>query len=167
MNETTRHPKTHHVPGRKVCATCLRVLDHHSEKGWTHPEADPTLQDHEVRPVPDIEMIGIAEKCDFCFADETEWILPARDFQVGPNHGSEGDWAACNQCAELIRKNMWTRLIERVKDTWPHQYGDPISDDGELWLRRTYRKLRLNITGDLRRIGDADPEPEDETCGGR
>lgn len=148
MNDT-KEGRGLHVPGRHVCAACGRVLDYHDGKGWAHPVGDQTLQDHPAVPVRDTE-VPVKEKCDFCFADTTEWLLPARNFQVGPNHGSEGDWAACSACAELIRKNEWTRLVGRVKDLWPH--AEPMTPDGELWLRRTYRALRDNITGDLRRI---------------
>jgi len=150
VNETAEGPR-YHVPGRRVCAACGRVLDYHEGSGWAHT-FDPTLQDHPAVPVLDTEIPTVVEKCDFCFGDGTTWILPARDFEVGPNHGSDGDWGACDQCAELIQTNQWTRLVQRVKDSWPHQHGMPMPSGSELWLRRTYRKLRDNITGPIRRI---------------
>lgn len=150
MNGTTEGRKPLHVPGRKVCAACGRVLDYHEGRGWEHP-LDPTLLDHPAIPVDDTE-VPVNEKCDFCFSDGTEWILPARAFQVGPNHGSQGDWAACSPCAELVRKDDWNGLMRRVKEMWPGHLGTGLSPDGELWLRRTYRALRKNRTGALRKI---------------
>lgn len=150
MNGTTSKPL--HIPGRKVCGTCLRVLDYNESYGvWQHP-SDMAFADHPAQPVDDTEVPAVEEKCDFCFAPSTEWILPAADFEVAPNHGSVGDWGACAECGELIKADNWPALIQRVKDSWPGALGEGISAEGEMWLRRTYKVLRRKATGPLVRI---------------
>ena len=171
MNETRMTgPEPLHVPGRRVCRTCCHVLDQVDSSGgvtiWQHTvgtEQDPTVPDHECVPVLDTEVPTVVEKCDFCSGGGTTWLVPARNFdvspalvangiEVAPALRSRGDWGACGLCAELIRANQWTRLLQRVKETWPNSPEQPMDRETERFLRKTYRRLRVNITGDVRKI---------------
>jgi hypothetical protein len=55
--------------------------------------------------------------CDFCSAPDPEWRHPARSFvgyvAAGVVGESVGDWAACQQCHQLIVSGERVRLTER------------------------------------------------------
>ncbi|MFD7157923.1 hypothetical protein ACFV9C_25200 [Kribbella sp. NPDC059898] len=115
-------------------------------------------------PVLDTD-VAVDVRCDFCFADHTEWVLPASNFEapvarinlfgtVGiesdERHGNAGDWGACTECAELIRANAWPKLIKRVRDCWPHVHsGNLMPEERHTNTYRLYRELRKHITGPL------------------
>lgn len=129
---------------RKVCAVCGRVLDFWEGKGWLHPLADPTLDDHPAVPVSDTE-VPVVAKCDFCYADSPGWIIPARTFASMGAKSAE-DWAACDSCVVLIEKNQWNALLRRVKVSWEERSG-PMDSEVEARLKALYRTLRKHITG--------------------
>ena len=55
--------------------------------------------------------------CDFCSAPDPEWRHPARSFvgyvAAGVVGESVGDWAACQECHQLIVSGERVRLTER------------------------------------------------------
>lgn len=55
--------------------------------------------------------------CDFCSAPDPQWRYPARNF-IGYEAGgiigeSIGEWAACQECHQLIVLDERARLTER------------------------------------------------------
>lgn len=154
MSETeATRPKPAHVPGRHVCQTCRRVLSWDGNTNeWVHPQ-EHLHWDHEPVAVPDLEFLYINEKCDFCFADGSAWVLPAEPFVVAPGHGSDGDWAACEECAELIRANAWFKLVSRVRQLWPAVHsGNRMPPEIAASVHALFQELRTHVTGDLQRI---------------
>lgn len=123
-------------------------------RGWLHGVADPEGYDHPAVPVEDTEVV-VRDRCDFCFVDGTEWVIPARSFETPvPGSGSEGDWAACDDCATCILRNDWNGLLRRVLASWEERHGQPMDEPVVQALRVMYRQLRKNITGPPRRIGE-------------
>ncbi len=53
-------------------------------------------------------------KCDFCSGFNIAWVYPAASFQFIPGIGSEGDWAACEPCAEIIETGDPVSLARHV-----------------------------------------------------
>lgn len=174
MNETTGR-RAIHIPGRMVCAVCGRVLDEHEDseglRGFAHPVDLLATEDHPAVPVEDTE-VHVNEKCDFCFADRTEWLLPAAEFVLPPLRfdlsgdgtlgieddsmalRSQGDWGACDPCGQLILANAWPKILRRVRDRWPSVHsGNPMDEDMYLSTYHLFNALRQNITGPLTRIG--------------
>lgn len=134
----------------RVCKTCGRVLNEHSEKGWIHSTIDDPA-DHDAVPVLRSELPGTL-RCDFCSEDDPEMIVPARDFAIdGGANNSRGNWAACTTCGHLIETNQWNALIRRVRDLWPDKKGEPMPPAVEASLIYLYRLLRKNINGAVRR----------------
>jgi len=168
MNETTgRRPI--HIPGRMACAVCGRVLDEHEGKGFTHT-IDLLDADHPAVPVPDTE-VEVNEKCDFCFADDTVWMLPASDFNLPPVRiqvyasvsleiedeslrlHSLGNWGACDPCGQLILAEQWPKVLRRVRDRWAYVHsGNPMDEDTYIGMYHLFNTLRRHVTGPLVRI---------------
>src|SRR5712691_10119589 len=64
--------------------------------------------------------------CDFCTSPDPAWRYPARDIELGTLVGfadespvfseqrvSAGDWAACEECGDLIEARDWPGLARR------------------------------------------------------
>jgi hypothetical protein len=129
-----------------ICAVCLRALDRRTDAfgvRWLHTSLDPAA--HTPQPVP-MPSGWTGGRCDFCSANNPSWELPARSFKMPltTHHGSEGGWAACDTCADLIRENRWDTVLDRACE----QFGPPARPA----LRVMYRRLRANVTGPVRRI---------------
>jgi len=150
--EATR-PKPSHVPGRHVCQTCRRILSYDEATGqYVHPQ-EHLHWDHAPVAVPDLEFLYINEKCDFCFADTSAWVLPAEPFVIAPGHGSDGDWAACEACAELIRADAWYKLLQLVRKRWPEAHsGNRMPPETAQLHHLLWQELRTHVTGQLQRI---------------
>lgn len=137
---------------RKICLVCGFVLDYHGATGtYEHnfSTVSDGLADHPVIPVLVAEAPEqLQEKCDFCFADETSWVVPARTFQMPhvSGHVSTGDWAACAHCGPLIAKDRWNELFRRVKVSWEARNG-AMAPMVETSVKSMHRTLRKNITG--------------------
>lgn len=98
-----------HTMQHMACRICGRILNHDSFGRFTHPAGAPG--DHEPAPVR-AEMIRAHTVCDFCGADYPDWIVPATDFRAVGSYGSEGDWAACDTCADHVRAGHWAKLVD-------------------------------------------------------
>jgi hypothetical protein len=139
---------------RKMCLVCGNVLDYH-EASDTYDHTIATIDemggavDHPVIPVfPSEAPQQLVEKCDFCYADGTSWVVPARSFTLPyTNSASTGDWAACALCGPLVVHNRWNELFRRVKAGWQARMGEEMPPPVETSLKAMYRKLRKNITG--------------------
>lgn len=155
MDETAARPKPLAVPGRNVCLTCREVLDFTEPPGvFTHIlTMDGPARDHDPIPVPDLEFTHINEHCDFCFCGETEWVLPAKEFQTSPGHISSGDWGACGPCGLLIRAGKWGSLAKRNRQVWPTVHSGR-QQPAELaqGVRLLWAELRKHVTGPIVRI---------------
>ena len=67
---------------------------------------------------------------------------------------NEGDWAACDICADLFRAGKWNAIIGRVAKAFRAHSGQPVQTGA---LRMVYRQLRAHITGPLRLTVRPDP----------
>ena len=158
----------------RVCAVCGQILDTYGDDtgkviGYLHLFNDDS---HVVVPVDPGE-IEANLHCDFCWAMNPEFELPARDFvmrepvpfadpddMLRQTHMSEGHWAACSACAALIERNQWSALVRRVGESWRVRHGEPMDELAVTALRNLYRKLRKNITGSIRPIERYEPGGE-------
>jgi hypothetical protein len=136
-----------------ICRTCQRALDliiSVDGAHYIHALADP--DNHKAVPV--LAPAGWHGKCDFCAADNSTHVLPARDFTVpgAPEHLSAGNWAACDACTDLIRNEHWEWLIARVIARFHAVYGYPMPRSGQRHLARLYHALDLATTGAIRPI---------------
>lgn len=137
-----------------VCAVCGRVLDEFVLDGvgrYMHTLKDQRREDHPAVPVLASEIVHFNARCDFCGDDVSQaevWTVPSRDFfraaQVAgePPTVSQGDWAACPVCAELICAGDWNGVIARVART--HKLTHPMILD---MVREDYARLRIAMTG--------------------
>lgn len=155
-----------HIPGRMVCAVCGRVLEEYENIGYAHARVDE-VGDHIAVPVADVE-IPVNERCDFCFANSTEWLLPAENFQLPVERAelfgtvgieepqpymSNGAWGACGPCGDLIAAERWPLLLRRVRDEWPGVHsGNTMPERIYPATYRLYNELRKHITGPLVRL---------------
>jgi hypothetical protein len=136
----------------RVCAVCGRALDYynsadpHVDSGWMHTMQDREHEDHPAVPasLDEIEMVG---RCDFCNADEPHWVIPAKTFEVLPGSMSNGDWAACDACCELIATRRWESLIRRAASSTVYRDTTPQAMV-KASLASLYSRLKKNITGE-------------------
>jgi hypothetical protein len=60
--------------------------------------------------------------CDFCSMSPAEFLYDADDFILDLGtpfvHFSDGGWAACKTCADLIDANDQTNLVNRGYQAW-------------------------------------------------
>lgn len=136
---------------RKICLVCGYVLDYYEARqqyDHTIGTIDEGHADHPVIPVDTREAPQqLQEKCDFCYADGTTWVIPASTFKLPHQESvSVNDWAACAHCGPLIAKDRWNELFRRVKASWEARQG-PMLPPVETSLKALYRALRKNITG--------------------
>lgn len=137
----------------RACAVCGRVLNHVSgtDDHYEHTLADGT--DHPPVPVPPSEIPEqFRPRCDFCRSEFPTFVLPVHSFVMPAisGHGSEGDWAACSDCASLLSRNEWNALVRRVESEWVHNHGEAMSPLIVDSLRALYRTLRKNVSGAVR-----------------
>jgi hypothetical protein len=159
-------------PKLRACAVCARVLSSITDRvtdepaAWQHP-ADMIINgsdDHPPVPVAFSE-IQVSSRCDFCYLGECEWLVPASDFEygymnkllagvAGTDFGSHGDWSACNICAEMVNRGLWSNLARRAFDAYltvteiSGRESSPEADAAvELNIRATYKQLRKHVTG--------------------
>src|SRR5262245_54900259 len=59
-------------------------------------------------------------QCDFCSSPHPTWAYPARTFEMrNVGWGSISDWAACEECADLIEHKKDDAMInQRMPRTW-------------------------------------------------
>jgi hypothetical protein len=143
-------------PQIMVCQKCGRVLDFYESlsesepSSYRHTYQDQARADHEPVPIPATNT-NVKARCDFCNDDilspDQVWTVPVKTFEMPvephmrrlfPPQISEGDWAACQICAELIGTEQWDDLATRAS------HDDPVNRKILLPL---YRALRENITG--------------------
>ena len=132
-----------------ACAVCGLVLNRRvlaSADGLTEEWLHNQPADHPTVPVP-VSDIRTNFRCDFCLADNARWTLPVAQYEAAPGNMNEGDWAACDVCADLVRAGKWNAIVGRVAKAFRAQSGQSVQTEA---LRMVYRQLRANITGPLR-----------------
>lgn len=157
-----------------VCAVCGRVLERVSAEGgghvgWVHPYTMRSgsigeAEDHQPVPVLVTDLPFPDFRCDFCYASDPQWTLPANDFvnvdgvrdltvPGAPEVGSTGNWAACDECADLLNRGQWSGLFRRAKDSYERRVlgGGQMDSFSANHLRRQYKELRKNVTGSVRK----------------
>jgi hypothetical protein len=58
--------------------------------------------------------------CDFCSSLDIQWKYEAKSFSIQTDLTlwvSEGHWAACSACSELIESEKWQELTKRSVQT--------------------------------------------------
>ena len=116
-------------PPAPVCARCgmvikymLKVTGRPGEPEFVWKHGGPA--DHEPVLAPAIEPPRLY--CDFCLAPDPGWVIDTeRDFKiltVAPDGSSllenfTGGWAACEQCARLVRTGQRRALLTRAVAT--------------------------------------------------
>lgn len=147
---------------QRVCAVCARVLDRYANDKTDEEHWDHSLQDQPADhpPVPVMpEQVAGHYRCDFCNDDKESpgWVIPAKDFEMpafpgsGRHDVSDGDWAACDECAAQIIDGQWGALINRLSTLAAARSKLP-RDHLAVELARIYHRLRLNMTGPPRKI---------------
>lgn len=136
-----------------MCAACKRVLERKTLMGtvsWQHPTDMLRTEDHPAIPVP-LDEETVEEKCDVCFTDHPQWVLPARDFQAHPALPiSTSNWALCDVCAALVKGDRWEALYERAVENYEARHGAMLPE-GHAIIRTMYAMLRENVTGEIHR----------------
>lgn len=51
--------------------------------------------------------------CDFCGHDSPAWDYDCQDFVIAPDLASQGGWAACTPCSNMIEADDWDGVLER------------------------------------------------------
>ncbi|HEX5119836.1 MAG TPA: hypothetical protein VFW65_32015 [Pseudonocardiaceae bacterium] len=144
----------------KVCATCGSALNSIIDEdgaGYIHP----ALADHSHEPVPIDPPAGWTGECDFCGAKRPTFVLPAASFELPrPGQYSEGNWAACDACASLLRTGSWSGLMGRTVRQFRRRWGFPMPAGMRFALHALHQRLRNNVTGPVRRLDDT-PDSDD------
>ena len=69
----------------------------------------------------------MAESCDFCGAANAAWIYPAASFIMESvptkDVGSDGAWAACGKCHDLIESNDREALAAWALKNFQQRHG--------------------------------------------
>ena len=140
-----------------LCAVCYQVCDTVNGVAMHGTEVTGS-SDHPAVPIP-YDDARVRTKCDFCGQEDVSkaelYAFPAKDFPV-PVIGSisKGAWAACATCADLIKDEDWTTIIERAVAGTEHQ---PENEEMlRAWLVMLYEALKTNQTENIRpwRAGD-------------
>lgn len=132
-----------------ACAVCGLVLHRYTKskpggrttESWIHNRPI----DHLTVPVP-VTDIHANFRCDFCMADHAHWTLPVEQYEVSPGNMNDGDWAACDTCAALLRTHDWEALTVRAHRVVSQ--GNPAAPVQA--FQEIYRQLREHITGSVR-----------------
>lgn len=135
-----------------ICRICLRPLAHVVTEGyrghvgtWQHHEVDRKHEDHKPEVVTLAELppgTRIRYRCDFCLDEDVVRVLRARDFAVAREHGSVGNWGACEPCADLIDAGDWDALATRASEAHCKREVFASRHIVERNMRTLYGKLR-------------------------
>lgn len=114
---------------RKMCAVCRHRLNAKEDPvtnelmAYEHGEG---YYDHQARPVNEV-LDDTILVCDFCLTSHPTWDFPANEMPGILKSGdiliSTGDWAACDECKELIVADDYEGLVARAARG--HMKADP------------------------------------------
>ena len=154
------------------CAVCARVLVTVEEERGGVPryryEHDPLDQPEDHPPVPVArDQVQTRSRCDFCTGDGgpdgPRWLLPAATFGDPASAYSVEAWAACDECAALLRRDQWTRLRARCVRMRQAGMSDVAPAALDAAMGKMLRELRRHITGAL--VPRDQPPPPTTTAG--
>lgn len=136
-----------------VCATCHRPLDAFTGVGPPRYEHTAKFAHYKHRPVPVARRANNAlNSCDFCPGLSAVWVVRCRDFPypsldaMMPMQISVGDWAACEECGQLVHDGKWDELATHAGNAYALDLGlDPVRF--RPYLRELHSRLRKNMTG--------------------
>jgi len=85
------------------------------------------------------------DACDFCAAHPVFRLYSCLNFPfngrtVFARESSNGAWAACRKCAELVDAGRWSEVTDRAFRKFAQKHG-PVSRYQELPLREQFREL--------------------------
>jgi hypothetical protein len=132
-----------------ACGVCGHVLNLYEgsfgQQTWIH--VLETDNDHPAVPVP-VDSIHTKFMCDFCLSENARWALPVEDYRSSDNGENVGDWAACDECAEMLRANDWNRLTTKALKAMRARHPEgPIKRSS---FDALYNQLRQHIIGEVR-----------------
>lgn len=144
------------APEPRMCGVCHHILTPVEQAGgllWAHG----LNADHEPVPVPvqDPEL-----KCDFCSAPDPTWQAECTPFLTSTNvvvpgvdfdQQDDGLWAACDTCADYIRRGDWQRLAYRSQKNFVRVSGMPTELASRL-ITHIQGQFRHHYTGEITRI---------------
>lgn len=143
-------------PTIRICAVCGYVLDYtrgpDGQDRWLHLRNE---DGHVVVPALPTE-VHTTGRCDICGALFPRFEVPVADFAVPPvdgiptGTGSRGNWACCDECAQLIKTDRWGAVVRRAQASVERRDGRPMSRAVADHMRQTYWRLRANVTGPVR-----------------
>ncbi len=106
-------------------------------------QASPQGERLEMR-VRRLVPVPTGEYCDFCTSGTIFKLYSCSNFVFNDmrifQRGSEGVWAACSKCAELVDGDRWAELTERACSTFAKLHG-PISPSDAIRLREQFRTV--------------------------
>lgn len=124
-----------------VCAACRTVLDQFNPLDggpieWHHTRANEPADGHAPVPVPRREMTVVVDRCDFCSALDpvcmfvlaermSVLLVDGNDELTGGTTDSDGQWAACAECASLVEAGSAGKLTARVARAIEAKEGRP------------------------------------------
>lgn len=142
-------PYNQSVP-HTACGVCGHVLNLYTgtfgQETWIHVlDSD---NDHPPVPVP-VDSIHTKFMCDFCLSENARWALPVEDYQSSDKGQNVGDWAACDECAEMLRAGDWNKLTTKAVKAMRarHPAEGPIKRSA---FEALYSQLRAHIIGEVR-----------------
>jgi hypothetical protein len=122
--------------GAKICAVCLHTLDFYEDRSdpedagrYVHAREEfMGPRTHVAIPVEPDEVSGIAKLCDFCYADtDVNWTVVTHPFTMTTvvladptleqGQSFSALWAACEECADLVRRKRWSALRSRALES--------------------------------------------------
>lgn len=133
----------------RACAVCGRVLTR-TAYGYRHGEQEIVAgtDDHVAVPVR-YEDLGenLRGRCDFCSAEQPTHVLWSEEIQT-PEFDSnwDADWAACDDCAELIKVDDWRGLFRRARTSFERDFG-PLREEVALEIRVLHHRVRKGMIG--------------------
>lgn len=125
----------------QICAVCGYALErwtHDGTQTWEHFSSEI---DHPPVPVAVNETI-LSLKCDFCNTSDATDVVLCDSFPITEHDYSHGAWAACWQCADLVRRNRWSALVTRVLSLCPRSRRQP-----RQYLVQLYQKVQVHSHG--------------------
>jgi hypothetical protein len=142
-----------------MCSGCHRVLNRREDpdgtQTWLHSAADYAAACPGGEPV-DVDETVLLAVCDFCSTPVERHALMVRcepfSYDLGPDtHYDDGQWAACEICADLIRAGAWDDLAEHAVYRYERlrgEFPEPWQRDAmKLSLSSLHAIVRAGMTG--------------------
>lgn len=115
-----------------------------------------------------------ADNCDFCNKPGPDWTYPAQPFRgrfhdpedtLSEAFGSDGGWAACDECHALIEAGDKEALVEQTMRS-PHSFVPGLVEGDPSWSTVKASIVQLHDAFHARRTGPAFHEYDGAHRGG-